>query len=449
LEQLVLIWLCNAVAFIGYLPMNQNSEMIHEFKLPSLGDGVVGKVTEVLVKSGDTLSLEQIVIIVGTDKVDAEMPIDVAGVVESIAVKKGDEVKEGDLILKVKVADSAGSAAPAPAPVAPPPVETIAPPSVVAAPVPVASAPVAAAVASSAGKRISPLARKRAKELGINMSDITVSTDAVRISYRDVIDFAKGKMTGGAAATGGSVAHKALPDFAKYGEIDRKPMSRINELVADNLTYTWSTTPHAWMMEKADITHLEELRNAHKERVKAQGGALTTTSILVKAVISVLKKFPQINATLDLAKKEIVFKNYYHIGVAVDTPKGLMVPVIKDADKKGLIEISKDLSELSVRTRDGKNLPGDMEGSTFSISNVGGIGSTSIMPIVNWPNSAILGITAAQKEAVWNEEKAIFEPRLMMPMTLAFDHRLINGADASRFLRELKLVLEEPFLSWF
>lgn len=424
--------------------------MTHEFKLPSLGDGVTGKVTEILVKPGDTVGVEQIVMVVGTDKVDAEMPVDVAGVIESILVKKGDEVKEGDLILKIKLADGASApAAAAPAPATQPATEPPAPKQVEApaapAPVVVAATPVAEAKGS---KRVSPLARKRAKELGINLSDVSVPSDASRISYKDVIDFAKNRMNA-APAAGGAVAHKPLPDFAKYGEIDRKPMTRINEVVAENLSYTWSTTPHAWMLEKADITHLEALRNAHKERVKAMGGALTTTSILVKAIISVLKKFPNFNATLDLAKKEIVYKNYYHIGVAVDTPRGLLVPVIKDADKKGLIEISKDLTELSTRTRDGKNIPGDMEGSTFSISNVGGIGSTTVLPIVNWPNSAILGVTAAQIEAVWNEGKQTFEPRLMMPLSVAFDHRIINGADASRFLKELKNVLEEPFLSWF
>ncbi len=424
--------------------------MTHEFKLPSLGDGVTGKVTEILVKPGDTVAAEQIVMVVGTDKVDAEMPVDVAGVIESILVKKGDDVKEGDIIFKIKLADGASApavSAPAPAtqpvtePTATKPVEAP-PPS---APVVVAAAPVAE---TKGTKRVSPLARKRAKELGINLSDVSVPADASRISYKDVIDFAKSRMHA-APAIGGAVAHKPLPDFAKFGEIERKPMSRINEVVSENLSYTWSTVPHAWMLEKADITHLESLRNAHKDRVKAMGGALTTTSILVKAIVSVLKKFPNFNATLDLAKKEIVYKNHYHIGVAVDTPRGLLVPVIKDADKKGLIEISKELTELSTRTRDGKNLPGDMEGSTFSISNVGGIGSTTVLPIVNWPNSAILGVTAAQIEAVWSESKQTFEPRLMMPLSVAFDHRIINGADASRFLKELKSVLEEPFMSWF
>jgi pyruvate dehydrogenase E2 component (dihydrolipoamide acetyltransferase) len=422
--------------------------MIHEFKLPSLGDGVTGKVTEILVKPGDTVAVDQIILVVGTDKVDAEMPSDVAGVIESIAVKKGDDVNEGDLILKINVAG--GASAPAAATAA----ETaVAPKAEPVAAAPVAAAPVTApapvtAKAPAGSKRVSPLARKRAKELGIEIND--VASEGSRITYQDVIAFAKNKMqSGGGGAVGGAVAHKAMPDFAKYGEIERKPMTRINEVVAENLSYTWSTVPHAWMLEKADITHLEHLRNQHKDRVKAMGGALTTTSILVKAIIGVLKKFPNFNASLDLAKKEIVYKNYYHIGVAVDTPRGLLVPVIKDADKKGLIELSKDLTELSTRTRDGKNIAGDMEGSTFSISNVGGIGSTTVLPIVNWPNSAILGVTAAQKEAVWNEEKQIFEPRLMMPLSVAFDHRIINGADASRFLKELKTVLEEPFMAWF
>jgi pyruvate dehydrogenase E2 component (dihydrolipoamide acetyltransferase) len=210
--------------------------------------------------------------------------------------------------------------------------------------------------------------------------------------------------------------------------------------------YAASVIPHAWISEKADITKLEALRQQHKDAVKAAGGNLTTTAILAKALCSVLKKMPQFNASLDDDKQEVVYKKFINIGIAVDTPRGLLVPVIRNADQKGLKDISVELSELSTRTRDGKNKPDDLEGGTFTISNIGGIGGTNMISIVNWPQVAILSITAAQHEAYWNG--TAFEPRLMMPMTIGWDHRVINGADAARFLVELKKILEDPFLAW-
>lgn len=417
--------------------------MSYEYKLPSLGDGVTGKVTEILIQPGDTVSKEQIVIVVGTDKVDAEMPVDADGVVEEILVKKGDDVTEGTPVLRLKVSDGAAPAASAPAAPAAP-----ATPAPVAAPA--ASAPAAAAPAKTdtGALRVSPLARKRAKELGVNLSDVRPQEGAGRISYKDVVDYVKNRIdTGGgstASTPGIAPAHKPLPNFEKFGPIDRQPQSRIGVVTADNMVYAFNAIPHAWISEKADITRLEQLRQQYKDQVKAAGGALTTTAILTKAITSVLRKMPQFNASYDPEKREVIYKKYYHIGIAVDTPRGLLVPVIRNADQKSLTEISIELSELSARTRDGKNKPEDLEGGTFSISNIGGIGGTGMISIVNWPQVAILSVTAAQYEPHWNG--TTFEPRLMMPLTIGWDHRVINGADAARFLVALKGILEEPFL---
>lgn len=425
--------------------------MAYEFKLPSLGDGVTGKVLEILVKPGDKVTKEQIVLIVGTDKVDAEMPVDSDGVVEEVLVKKGDDVTEGAAILRLQTdgaapAVSAPAAAPqaaAPPPAAPTP----------AAPATVMAVPVAATSNSqpavAANLRISPLARKRAKELGINLSDVRPAEGASRISYKDVVDFVKRKIdTGGGAAPGGGngIARKSLPNFEKFGAIERQPLSRIGVLTAENMHYAFNTIPHAWISEKTDITRLEQLRQQHKDSVKAAGGNLTTTAIVTKAVCSVLRKMPQFNASLDDATNEVIFKKFINIGIAVDTPRGLLVPVIRNCDQKSLTEIAIDLTDISTRTRDGKNKPDDLDGGTFTISNIGGIGGTNMLSIVNWPQVAILSITAATMEAHWNG--TAFEPRLMMPITIGWDHRVINGADAARFLVDLKKILEEPFLGW-
>lgn len=426
--------------------------MLHEYKLPSLGDGVSGKVTEILVKPGDTVTQEQIVLVVGTDKVDAEMPVDVAGVVEEILVKKGDEVTEGSLILRIK-ADAAGAAAaPAPAASAPaPPPATPAPPTPAPAPAAVAApapAPPAPAAAASA-LRSSPLARKRAKELGVNLSDVRPADGASRISYKDVVDYVKKKLdAGGGSAMGGGVPRRNLPDFSKFGETERKAQTNVGIKTAEAMSYSTHTIPHAWISEKADITRLEALRQQYKEQVKAAGGSLTMTAILTKAVAILLRRMPQFNASLDEANNEVIYKKYINIGIAVDTPAGLYVPNIKHADQKNLTEISTDLADIGARTKGGKITLNDLTGGTFTISNIGGIGGTNMLSIVNWPEVAILSIVAAQMEPVWNESSKSFEPRLMMPMTIGWDHRVINGGDAARFLVELKRILEEPFVAW-
>lgn len=432
--------------------------MLHEYRLPSLGDGVTGKITEILVKTGDKVSKEQIVVVVATDKVDAEMPVDADGTVAEINVEKGQDATEGTLILKLQTSGEATQPAAAPAAAAPVPVAQVAEKQAVAPtsmPQP-AAATATATVAQTSGEgfRVSPLARKRAKELGINLSDVQPAGGSSRISKDDILNFAKQKMGGNGAATpvilGATAARKPLPNFEKFGATERLPVSRIGQLIAENMVYNFNQTiPHAWISEKADITTLEALRQKHKESVKNAGGNLTTTAIIAKAVAQVLKKMPLLNASLDEAKQEIVLKKFVNIGIAVDTPKGLLVPVLRETDKKGLTEIAIELTELSTRTRDGKNKPDDMDGGTFTISNIGGIGGTNMISIVNWPQAAILSVVAAKMEPVWNESTSTFEPRLMMPMTIGWDHRILGGADAARFLVELKKILEDPFLLVF
>lgn len=426
-----------------------------EFKIPSLGEGVTGKVLDVLVKAGDAVKKDQTLFIIGTDKVDAEIPAEADGTVEEVLVKKGEDVKEGAVALRLKTSGGAQAVSKTSAP----PAEKSAQAAPQAESKPQAEnkpqpepAPEAAAPKSGpANLRVSPLARKRARELGVNIADVRPAEGASRISYKDVVDFVKKKIdTGGGSAAGGGSAmpHKPLPDFSKYGEIERQAQGRIGVLTAQNMHYAFNTIPHAWISEKADITQLEQLRQQYKEQVKTAGGNLTTTAIVAKAVSGLLRKMPQFNASYDAETQEIIFKKYVNVGIAVDTPRGLLVPVIRNTDQKGLQQIAIDLTEISGRTRDGKNKPDDLDGGTFTISNIGGIGGTNMISIVNWPQVAILSITAAQMEAQWNEQTKAFEPRLMMPMTIGWDHRVINGADAARFLVELKKILEEPFLGW-
>ncbi len=429
--------------------------MLHEYKLPSLGDGVSGKVTEILVKVGDKVTLEQIVLVVGTDKVDAEMPIDAEGVVEAILVKKGDAITEGSLVMKIKTEASAvasGNQTPKQPVSAAVSTSTSA---VSSAPVEVqatalAAPPAVSAAATTGPLRTSPLARKRAKELGIYLSDVHPIDGSSRISYKDVVDFVKKKLdaTSGSAMSGTGVARKVLPDFSKFGETERKVQTNVGVKTAEAMAYSTQTIPHAWISEKADITRLEALRQQYKEQVKSAGGSLTMTAILTKAVAVLLRRMPQFNASLDVETNEVIYKKYINIGIAVDTPAGLYVPNIKQADQKNLTELSKDLADIGARTKGGKITMNDITGGTFTISNIGGIGGTNMLSIVNWPEVAILSIVAAQMEPVWNEGSKVFEPRMMMPMTIGWDHRVINGGDAARFLVELKRILEEPFVAW-
>jgi pyruvate dehydrogenase E2 component (dihydrolipoamide acetyltransferase) len=420
----------------------------YEYKLPPLGDGVIASLTKILVNVGDKVTKDQNIIEIATDKVDQELQIEVNGTVEAILFKIGDQVKDGDIILRLSGTDAAPAAVSA-APVATSAPVSAAPVATQAKAAPIAVQTTTASPSNGKSYRTSPLARKRAQEFGVNISDVRPADGGGRISYKDVVEFVKTKIaTGGGSVGGGSSAikQKALPDFSKFGEIERKVQSKVGILTADAMSYSTNTIPHAWISEKADITKVEALRQQYKEQVKTLGGSLTMTAIITKAVATVLKKMPQFNASLDVNTNEVIFKKYINIGIAVDTPAGLYVPNIKNADQKNLTQLSIDLADVTSRTKGGKLTGADLTAGTFTISNIGGIGGTNMLSIVNWPEVAILSIVAANMEPVWNETSKTFEPRLMMPMTIGWDHRVINGGDAARFLQEVKAILEEPFL---
>jgi len=289
-----------------------------------------------------------------------------------------------------------------------------------------------------------PTVRRFAREVGADITAVEGSGPGGRISIEDVKAHANKLLSQG---TGSAVATADLPDLSRFGAIRREAMSKVRRLTAENLTRAWLNAPQVTNHERADITDLEEFREAYKARVEEAGGKLTMTAILVKIVASTLKQHPTLNAAVDMANHEIVFRESINIGVAVDTERGLLVPVIRDADRKNLTEIGIALDDLARRARDKKLSPDDLQGGTFSISNLGGIGGTGFSPIVNWPEVAILGVSRGRIEPQWHEVS--FRPRLMLPLSLSYDHRLVDGADAARFLARLKTSLEQPLLLAF
>jgi pyruvate dehydrogenase E2 component (dihydrolipoamide acetyltransferase) len=288
-----------------------------------------------------------------------------------------------------------------------------------------------------------PTVRRFAREVGIDLTTVSGSGPGSRISIDDVKAEANRRLSG-SPTTGSPALALELPDLERFGPVHREPMTKVRKLTAENLSRSWLTVPHVTNHEIADITDLEEFRKAYKERVAAAGGKLTMTALLVKIVATALKAHPVLNAAVDMARQEVVFRYSINIGVAVDTERGLLVPVVRDADAKNLTEISVALDDLANRARSKRLRPDEMQGGTFSISNLGGIGGTGFTPIVNWPEVAILGVSKARIEPEWHEGN--FRPRLMMPLSLSYDHRLVDGADAARFLAKLKDALEQPLL---
>jgi pyruvate dehydrogenase E2 component (dihydrolipoamide acetyltransferase) len=427
--------------------------------VPDIGDFKDVEVIEVLVKAGDTVGVEQSLITVESDKASMEIPSSSAGVVAEVVVKLGQKVSQGTLL--VRLAAQAGvSAAPAAAVPAVPSAAAAPPAPVVpasAAPASAAPAPVSAAIAaaqpepSSGGAKThaSPSVRKFARELGVDLARVPGSGAKGRITPEDVRGFVKRVMAGGAtpaaaAPAGGGLA-LGLPawpdvDFAKFGPVERVAMSRIRKISGPALTRNAILIPHVTNHEDADVTGLEAFRvqlNAEKNPAK-----LTMLAFLIKACVAALKKFPEFNSSIDAASNDaIILKRYYHIGFAADTPNGLVVPVVKDADKKGIFEIAAETAELAAKARDGKLAPADMQGGTFSISSLGGIGGTYFTPIINAPEVAILGVCKAATRPVW--DGAQFVPRLMLPLSLSWDHRVVDGAGAARFNAYLASLLAD------
>ena len=425
-----------------------------DFVIPELGENVAGgDVVRLLVKAGDALKKDQPVLELETDKATIEVPSNVGGVVKDVKVKTGDKVKVGQLVLTVD--ESASAAAPPPAatatadkPAAAPVDGTPnAPPSKVvdisrgAAPRP-APTP-AAPPASNAAAQVpaAPSTRRYARELGVDITDVDGSGPGGRVSMDDVKGHARSIITSGG---GGRVASQPLPDFSQWGEVDVQPMRNIRRITAERMASTWATVPHVTQCDKADITDLEKLRQKYAKKVEAAGGKLTITAIALKVIAAALKTFPQFNSSIDVRNDAIVMKKYVHVGVAVDTDRGLLVPVIRDVDRKNIVQLSAELAEFAAKTKSGKLAPAEMQGGSFTISNLGGIGGTYFTPIINAPEVAILGMSRSVTEPVWTGES--FEPRLMMPLSLSYDHRVIDGADGIRFLRWVCEAFEQPFL---
>lgn len=427
----------------------------YNFLIPTLGENISSaQITKVLLKAGDKVSVDQVVLEIETDKATVEVPSEVNGIVKEVKVKDGDKVAIGavayvidaieNLELKMeneKPAEKVQAASQLKTENST--LNTVKEhthmPQLVNLPKDISKTVVPAA----------PSVRLFAREIGIDINNVRGSGKNGRISIDDVKAYSKvinqqiqkGGIVGGAVV---GVARETLPDFSKWGEIDRQPMSNVRRKTAEHLSYAWATVPHVTQFDKADITELENLRKIFGKKVEAAGGKLTVTGILLKVIASAMKVFPQFNSSVDMEKNEIIYKKFVNIGVAVDTEKGLLVPVIKDVDKKNITQLSIDLAEISKKARDKKLSIDDMQGGCFTISNLGGIGGTYFTPIVNSPEVAIMGVSKSALEPVYLDGE--FKPRLMMPLSLSYDHRIIDGADAIRFLRWVINALENPFL---
>jgi len=428
-------------------PAKSGSGKIVEFKVPDLGENIESAdVINVLVKKGDTISKDQGVIEIETDKATIEVPSSVEGKIIQLNVKSGDKVKVGDVLMKVETSGEA--------PAEKMPIEEKEEPKKkekeekpqgrdgeveelkpgehdYQPPILRGSAPAA------------PSVRRIARELGVDINKVPGSGEDGRISMDDVKAYVKRAMQGKGDSAGFGIKKETLPDFSKYGKIERVAMSKIREKTATHLSYAWAVTPHVTQFDKTDITEFEKDRKELSKKVEEHGAKLTVTGILIKIIAEGLKKFPQFNSSIDMEKKEVIYKKYINIGLAVDTEYGLLVPVIKNADKKNLIDISVELNTLAEKARIKKLSLEEMQGGCFTITNLGGIGGTYFTPIVNSPEVAILGVSRGNYEPIYNKEGK-FEPRLMLPLSLSYDHRIIDGADAIRFLRWVCEALEEP-----
>ncbi|HOF39886.1 MAG TPA: 2-oxo acid dehydrogenase subunit E2 [Candidatus Hydrogenedentes bacterium] len=449
--------------------------MATEFRLPELGENIeFGKVTSVMVSVGDSITKDQSVIEVETDKAALEVPSSVSGTVTEIRVKEGDNVKVGAVVLVVEAGGAAPKPAapaaakaeepaapevkqpepPAPKPEPPQPVEEAAAPVAPAETAPAAPAETVPVEATerqltAAAVAASPSVRRLAREIGVDVNQVPGTGKGGRIMPEDVKAYARRMNVdaGGVAsprAPVGDAAGFPLPDFARWGVIERRAMSTVRRRTAERLGHAWSQIPHVTQFDKADVTGLEQLRKQYARQVEAAGGKLTVTAILAKVVAAALRKFPQFNSTLDFAHDEIIYKQYCHIGIAVDTDRGLLVPVLRDVDTKNLTQVCVELSQLAERARTKKTTLDEMQGGCFTISNLGGIGGTAFTPIVNEPEVAILGVSRNAVEPVFINGE--FQPRTMLPLSLSYDHRVIDGADGARFLRWLCEAIENPFL---
>jgi pyruvate dehydrogenase E2 component (dihydrolipoamide acetyltransferase) len=427
-----------------------------EIHVPDIGDYSDVPVIELLVKVGDVIEKEQSVVTLESDKATMDVPSSHAGLVKEIKVKVGDLISEGALVLVIESSDAASSSPPpsTPAPQAAPSIPSVAVATPAPMPTPVAAvavAPAAQAMPVAAGNDVShasPAVRKYARELGVNVALVKGSGPKGRITQEDVQAFVKGVMSGAtptaSTKSGGNMGGlDLLPwptvDFTKFGAIERQPLSRIKKLSAANLARNWVMIPAVTYHDDADITELEAFRVSTNKENEKQGNKITMLAFMIKAAVAALKKYPEFNSSLD--GDDLVLKKYFHIAFAADTPNGLVVPVIRNADQKGINEIARESGELAALAREGKLKPDQMQGASFTISSLGGIGGTSFSPIINAPEVAILGVSKAAMKPVWDGKQ--FVPRLICPLSLTADHRVIDGASATRFTAYIAQLLAD------
>ncbi|MEW5769606.1 MAG: dihydrolipoyllysine-residue acetyltransferase [Pseudomonadota bacterium] len=437
---------------------------IKEILVPDIGNFKDVEVIEIMVNVGDTIRADDGLITVESDKAAMDIPSPAAGVVKELKIKVGDKVSEGSLVLLLDPSE-ATAAAPAPAAAAPvvtaftPPATSVAatvpPPShpVPEVPAPIQPKgrpdPVAARAEFATGKpaHASPSVRRFARELGADLSLMKGSGPRGRITKEDVQAWVKGELAKPRGEAMGGTGLGIIPapviDFTQFGEIDSQPLSRIKKLSGANLHRNWVTAPHVTQFDEADITDLEGFRKAMLEDAAKQGVKLTLLAFMMKAVVNALRKYPQFNASLAADGETLILKKYFHIGFACDTPDGLVVPVIRDVNKKDVMDIARELAELSGRARERKLKVEEMQGGCFTISSLGGVGGTMFTPIINCPEVAILGLSRADMKPVWNKASKQFEPRLTLPLSLSYDHRVIDGADGARFTSHLRLMLSD------
>ncbi len=429
-------------------------------KLPELGENIEGgDVLRVMVKAGDQIKKDQSVLELETDKATIEVPSSSDGVVSDVKVKPGDKVKVGQTILVIEDSSVGAPSAKAEPPKAAQPspepkrkaevVELNRSKAAPAAPAPASAGPAASAALAvdPAAIAAAPSARRLARELGVNISEIHGSGAGGRISTDDVTAYARRALAGAAGGARPAVAGAALPDFSHWGPVERKPMSGVRRTTAHRLTQAWNQVPHVFQMDRADITQVEALRKKLSKKAEGEGRApVTITAFLMKVLAAAMKKFPQANSSVDLQNDEIIYKQYVHIGVAVDTDRGLLVPVIRDVDQKDLYQIADDIAQAAEKARNRKLSLDDMQGGSITISNLGSLGGGAFTPIVNWPEVAILGVARAKMEPVFIDGE--FVPRFLMPLTLSYDHRVVDGADGVRLLRWVVEAIEQPALIW-
>ncbi len=427
--------------------------MAIEFKLPVLGENIdSGKIVKIFISPGDKVDKDQPVLELETDKAAIEVPSNVVGIVNNIHIREGEEVAVGQVIFSLE-----GDGVEAPVidtsdthiarETHPKPLVKEHPKGVKGTPSDLESVSLLETGFSPdeiVSVPATPSVRRLAREIGVDLSKVTGTGKNGRISADDIKAHAKSVLQseGIGNASGGGPISIPLPDFSNWGSTERKPMTNVRRATADHVSLAWKTCPHVTQFEKADITELDALRRSYVKKADVAGGKLTITTILLKVLASALEAFPDFNASVDTSTAEIIYKHYFNIGVAVDTERGLLVPVIRDVDRKNIIELTNELGEVSERARDGKLLPDEMQGGSMTITNLGGIGGTYFTPIINYPEVAILGVARSALEPLY--VNGTIQPRTMLPLSLSYDHRIIDGAAAARFLRWVASALESP-----